>query len=395
VGRYSPTVLPERGEDLGAALADAIQTFRGVRQDRKQERIAQEDRERRVRREDVGDERQREQDSRQRVLDAITRYQSGYREGEPPPDAPPEEQLAALIAAQRGNRTQAQDAAPPPDQRGNLTQSIVPGPRPPHGGALPGSSVPGPVDPRAALAAPSAIRQAGTQFYRIAGGYIDPTATPDARQDARAEARDTRTFERQGARDEAIAGREGARDERLAGREDVRDDRRYRREMALADRRGASAERVARIRAAGGGDGVTGEPLNPKTLDARGRIVGQQLGAAERVLDDEGAELEMDDTGYGPPPDSSAYHAIAAEIDSLRGVQGEISAARGGDPRARTGITRGIQWSGYKQGLQRINQKRERALGMGLDPAKVNAAYARDVAALAAQAGLAGGQQPR
>jgi len=386
MSRYGPQVLPESGGagEAGRAIADALMMVQEHRRRKRQDEQADEDREYRRGRDVVADERQREQDQRQRVVDAIALHNAGYREGEPLPD-PNGEDLAGMVAAQRGNATQMGTAAPAPapDPRGNVTQM----------GMAPAAPPP-----------PSAIREAGQQFYRLAGvpGYIDPSATPEARQGAREEARDTRTGERQDARDTATAGREDARDQRTATREDARDtrtatredardDRRYGRERDLGRERDASAERRARIRAQGGGDGVAGDPLNPKTLDARGRIVGQQLGAAERVLDDEGAELETEEYS-GITPDSTDYHAIAAEIDSLRGVQGEISAARGGEPGARGRITRGIQWSDYKRRIHALELKRDRALGMGLDPQRVNAAYAQDVAQLAAAAGLAGGQ---
>jgi hypothetical protein len=435
MSRYSPTVHPESGGAgaAGAAIADALQGVAQHLRQKKQDKIAEEERQRQNKREDEQDTRAREAAERQKVLDAIAMFAAGYREGEPPPGAPVDApggnpDVAMLIDAQRGNRTQgmAAPAAAAPagiestyvDGHSRLGNRLPSGPgvltdpaadpfaAPP--GPGPGMG-PAPLGPR-----PGAlIAQAATQFYRLPGGmgYIDESATPEARRRQREDEVDEREERQLGERDardhtqalelaDRTDERQRARDDRLAGREDARDDRRYHREVdleglrsrnarSLQDLRGQQARDVATIRNRGTAGADQG-PLDPKTLDARGRLVGQQIDDAERRLDDEGERLETDEffASEGSAPDSTAYHAVAAEIDSLRGVQRQISSARSGDAGARHSIDLQTRGSAYKQELSQLEQKRQRALAKGHPREVVDRAYADDTAALARKHGF-------
>lgn len=373
MGRFSPTVTPHTPrrpgfEEIGASIAEAISTIR--------ERHRQKKSDDRAERRDKRDEKAAERDA---VQDEVRLYNDGYRRGEPPADE--QNPDAQAIGRQRGNQIQdgpGAAATPPPPQPGNQTQGMA-GP-----GATAQAGGPAVVQ----QPAHSPIRQAGMQFYTLPSGqgYIDPSGTPEGR----AEARDERTFKRQGERDDRIDSRQRERDDRLdsradardaatAGREDARDDRRYRREVGMEGSRHRHELELEEVRS-----GV-GNPIHPKNLDRSHEMVSTQINDTEQALTREGTALGKGFEESGVAGDSTGYKAISSELDRLRGNRGRISAARGGDAQAARGIRREAGGSQYQLEITKLEGKRQRALNMGIPAEKVDAAFAQEAAALSAR----------
>jgi hypothetical protein len=373
MGRFSPGVLPEKDDHFITALGDAIGTIRGAQQRREQQHRLDRGEKRDDERLGMEKHRQDQQD----IHDQVDLYNSGYRSGEAPQNE--SEAIAQAIGSQRGNATQAQPAAAPVagPQAGNSTQGM--------GGPGGTAQAAGP----ALAAAPSPIRQAGLQFYMLPGGngYIDPRATPDARRAASEDARDTREH---GQSMERLGVEHGYRGEEATAQHGFREgeiDREhgYRQsEGATSDRRAdrregrreGHEERMEQIRQGGS------DPAAPKNLDQRYTQVQSQINDDEQRqgVAGKGLASTLDETGQ--PGDSTEYKAISAELDSLRGVRGRITSARGGDAGAAARIRREAGSTAYHKELSALEVKRQRAIATGIDPKKVDEAYARDAAAL-------------
>jgi hypothetical protein len=450
MGRYSPTVLPNQETDFGAQLGDAASTLaQGLearRQKRRQEtsdKEAEEDRGRLHTHQDEEWSRAREQAARQKILDAVSLYNTGYRENAGPTAG--QGDVAGALEAQRGNRVlQGNGVAPqagqgpPPVQTGargtgagewgNMLQgqSGVTGsmgrvptedardgvqPSADYGDARyaagdpedqgistplypPDGSTPVQTGARGAMGsmngAPHPMTQIGQKFYLPlpgGAGYIDPEQTPEARQQR--VARENEDYE-YGHRRELAGTEHGYRTEEeggryqhdvdlegMRGRNQLTQDRaKYRHEDHQTGLETDRAVQVARIRAGGtsGNDGPTG----PKTLDARGRMIGRQISDRSRALNEEGEELS-----YQADPDSSNYHRIASELDSLRGVQDQVTSARGGSPNAVRQISRQMNTQSYQQEVDALASRRARLLAKAAgNPemiARINQAYGTDV----------------
>lgn len=461
MGRYSPTVLPNEQADFGAQLGDAAsslaQGLEARRQKRRQEtsdKEAEEDRGRLHTHQDEAWATERESAARQRILDAVSLYNTGYRENAGPTAG--QGDVAGAIEAQRGNRLLQGNGAPPqagqeppPVQTGargtgagewgnmlqgqnGVTGSMgrVPTERardglpaqtdygnaryaagdpedqgistplyPPDGGTPVQTGARGtlggmngsPVHP---------MTQIGQKFYLPlpgGAGYIDPEQTPEARQQRATRANEDYEY---GHKKELAGTEHGYRTEEEGGRyqhdvdlEGVRgrnqltqDRAKFRHEDYQTGLETSRAVEVARIRAnaAGGNDGPTG----PKTLDARGRMVGRQIADRSKALNEEGEDLSVE-----AEPDSSNYHRIASELDSLRGVQDQVTSARGGSPDAVRSISRQMNTQSYQQEVSALVSRRARLLAKAAgNPemiARINEAYGTDVNGISRKYGSA------
>lgn len=456
MGRYSPSVLPENtnGPSFLSEMGDAAEGIAGALEGRRvrkrQEHLdqqADQDRTRRIGHEDEAWGREREASARQKLLDAVTLYQSGYREGAAPTDNPTGqpggeggEQLAAAIDARRGGPMipgqptvqEGQPAAADPRQplgrpewgnmvqgQAGVTQSAGRVPTENYRAAAPqpggtpfqadadfpmdqGISTPlypsqqaggslGPTQRPTQLGVQREhpMTTYGARFYKLPGvdGYIDTEGTPEARKQRYELEQEDRRF----GHDRDIEGLRSTNAQAL-------EDRRQRGDLELEDRRNVNetgrdrlkyaqdtrhereetrrAESVARIRAgaSGGNDGPTG----PKTLDARGRMISRQISDRSKALNEEGEQLDME-----ADPDSTNFHRIASELDSLRGVQDQVTAARGGSPDAVKSISRQMNAQSYQQEVSALASRRARLLAKAAgNPeliARINQAYSTDV----------------
>lgn len=242
MSRYSPTVLPESGPgfgDFARSLADSLDQRRTRKRQEHQDQEADEDRRREHTRQDRQDAWTEEQHGQQKLLDAISLYNSGYREGAPP-TGDPSTDLAAAIAGQRGNRTQGQDtyAEPAQPQRGNATQTgegadaLAAGleSRRARPAGFGNTTAQGTASPQAS--APSPVTQLGQKFYSPPGasGYFDLDQTPEARTARQKDADDRREH---GQHLEDLGVEHGYRE----GEGAASDQRRHAGDLELEDRR--------------------------------------------------------------------------------------------------------------------------------------------------------------
>lgn len=404
MSRYGPSVLPEAGPgfgDFANSVAGSLEQRRGRKRQEKQDQVFEEERQRTHTRQDEQDSLAREQAGRQRLLDAISLYDSGYREGSPPPSGDPTQDLAAMVAGQRGNRLQGQGAAPEPSpgpQMGNATQTMgAPGGTAQAAGPAMTGRAGGPAE----MGVPGPMTQLGQKFYLMpgGGGYIDPSQTPEARKRTAALEDDTRNQQQALELEGVQHGYRGQEQDQEHGyrtqegeadndRDDRRERGRQRHELGMEGERTRRAQSVAEIRAGAVRDKADHEsgPLTPKTLDARGRMVSRQIGDTRSALDEEGEDLLSQ-----ARPDSTQYHAIAERLDSLRGVGDQLAAARGGSPDAARGIMRDINHQGYTGQLSNLTQRRDRLVAKAKgDPAlieRINQAYAQDANQLSTEFG--------
>lgn len=412
MSRFSPTVAPQNAPDqlgdLGHSVAGAIDSIRARRKNKKDEAEADADRTRRIGREDTADAVAAEQRGRQQLQDAIGLYNAGYRTGQAPTGAA---DVGNALEQQRGNLTPGQsysrqrepavfDEQPGTGRSGGFTEQ-------PRGnqvnagwgglGPEPGAranqtqgsvatlldrqrSAQGPAPQASAPPEPEPVHpmtQLGQKYYQIPGqqGYLDLSATPDARAQALEASKDAREFGQSKELEGVKHGYKGEEEATGHGYKMTEQGQAQGAAMALERERTGRAERVAGIRA--GAVNGPQDPTGPKTLDARSRILARQIGDTRAALNQEGEELS-----YAAEPDSTAYHGIAERLDSLRGVSDEVAAARGGGPDAQRRIMRDINHQGYTAELSTLTQQRDRLIAKAKgDPAlieRINAAFGQD-----------------
>ncbi len=408
MSRFSPTVRPEYygPQNPGSAIAGAIEDFR---QARRQEKADAE-----------GDTQ----------LD-LARYRAGWRPGHAPEDP---DQVPTYEADQAGHavtsvadaiargRSRGQ-AGPSPLGTGQPGRDTDPGMNPPVG-------IPQPV-PNAGAAAPATSRQrlgmlepgtlihaAGTKFYALPhGGYVDESATPEARAESSYQAHTADERQYQGrVRQEGYAHQD-THDEHLLDRQNAADRGRMVLEGQREDARGSLARDLERMRgeygvkeagiranATVGAAGIrhtgaagTADPASPKALTEHFRMnERQQAGAAAQLR-----QVQRDaENAYGESSDDSTATRLQRRADQLQGrvdslstVGDLIAAARGGDPDAiaevratadpsdpTLGAARpSLDLPGYKAAVAKLEVARKAALAKGHPADVVARAYQQDM----------------